>query len=95
MARRARSKGASRVAVLRARHGRVILSRIKAAEQAAHNAVEKQLALNRTNVPSFGNPNAPVRMVEFLDPASGAYFGAQRSSLGTSTGASCEVCLLV
>src|SRR5450830_588956 len=43
----------------------------QSAEQTAQNAVENQLALNRPNVPSFGNPNAPVHIVEFLDPACG------------------------
>ena len=41
------------------------------AEQSAQTAAENQLALNRPNVPSFGNPDAPVHIVEFLDPACG------------------------
>ncbi len=41
------------------------------AEQAAQLAAKNQLALARAQAPSFGNPNAPVQIVEFFDPACG------------------------
>jgi protein-disulfide isomerase len=41
------------------------------AEQAAQLAAKNQAALVRADAPSFGNPDAPVHIVEFLDPACG------------------------
>lgn len=41
------------------------------AEQAAQTAKQNQMALVRSHSPSFGNPDAPVHIVEFLDPACG------------------------
>ncbi len=41
------------------------------AEQAAQLAVQNMDALVRADAPSFGNPNAPVHIVEFFDPACG------------------------
>jgi protein-disulfide isomerase len=41
------------------------------AEQAAQLAAQNQIALARAHAPTFGNPNAPVHIVEFLDPACG------------------------
>ena len=41
------------------------------AEQAAQMAKQNQTALVRAHSPSFGNPDAPVHIVEFLDPACG------------------------
>jgi protein-disulfide isomerase len=41
------------------------------AEQAAQLAAQNIAALVRTDAPSFGNPNAPVHIVEFFDPACG------------------------
>lgn len=41
------------------------------AEQAAQTAAQNQLALVRPHSPSFGNADAPVHIVEFLDPACG------------------------
>jgi protein-disulfide isomerase len=40
-------------------------------EQATQLAAQNQVALVRAHAPSFGNPNAPVHIVEFLDPACG------------------------
>lgn len=39
------------------------------AEQAAQLAAQNQAALVRADAPSFGNPDAPVHIVEFFDPA--------------------------
>jgi len=41
------------------------------AEQAAQVAKQNQMALVRAHSPSFGNPDAPVHIVEFFDPACG------------------------
>jgi protein-disulfide isomerase len=41
------------------------------AEQAAQLAAQNIAALVRADAPSFGNPNAPVHIVEFFDPACG------------------------
>lgn len=41
------------------------------AEQAAQLAAQNQVALVRPDAPSFGNPDAPVHIVEFFDPACG------------------------
>ncbi len=41
------------------------------AEQAAQIAKQNQVALIRAHSPTFGDPNAPVHIVEFLDPACG------------------------
>ena len=41
------------------------------AEQAAQSARQNQMALVRSHSPSFGNADAPVHIVEFLDPACG------------------------
>ena len=41
------------------------------AEQAAQNAANNMAALVRADAQSFGNPNAPVHIVEFFDPACG------------------------
>lgn len=40
-------------------------------EQAAQLAAKNQVALVRAHAPTFGPPNAPVHIVEFLDPACG------------------------
>jgi len=40
-------------------------------ERSAQNAAQSQRALVRANSPSFGNADAPVHIVEFLDPACG------------------------
>lgn len=40
-------------------------------EQAAQTARQNQAALVRAHSPSFGNPGAPVHIVEFFDPACG------------------------
>ena len=39
------------------------------AEQMAQLAAQNQAALVRADAPSFGNPDAPVHIVEFFDPA--------------------------
>lgn len=41
------------------------------AETAAQLARQNMAALVRADAPSFGNPNAPVHIVEFFDPACG------------------------
>lgn len=41
------------------------------AEQAAQLAQQNLAALVRLDAPSFGNPDAPVHIVEFFDPACG------------------------
>jgi protein-disulfide isomerase len=41
------------------------------AEQEAQAASRNQLALSRAHAPTFGNPAAPVHIVEFFDPACG------------------------
>ncbi|MDD2918572.1 thioredoxin domain-containing protein [Rhodoferax sp.] len=41
------------------------------AEAAAQLAKQNMAALVRADAPSFGNPNAPVHIVEFFDPACG------------------------
>ncbi len=41
------------------------------AGQAVQLAAKNQIALARAHAPSFGNPNAPVQIVEFFDPACG------------------------
>lgn len=41
------------------------------AEAAAQLAAQNMQALVRADSPSFGNPNAPVHIVEFFDPACG------------------------
>jgi protein-disulfide isomerase len=41
------------------------------ADQAAQLAAQNMAALVRTDAPTFGNPNAPVHIVEFFDPACG------------------------
>ncbi|HEY5580177.1 MAG TPA: thioredoxin domain-containing protein [Rhodoferax sp.] len=40
-------------------------------QQAEKLAVQNQAALVRADSPSFGNPDAPVHIVEFFDPACG------------------------
>jgi protein-disulfide isomerase len=40
-------------------------------EQAAQLAAQNQPALNRSYSPTVGDPNAPVHIVEFFDPACG------------------------
>ena len=40
-------------------------------ERSVQSAAQSQRALLRTNAPSFGNADAPVHIVEFLDPACG------------------------
>jgi protein-disulfide isomerase len=40
-------------------------------ERSAQTAAQSQRALLRANAPSFGNADAPVHIVEFLDPACG------------------------
>jgi protein-disulfide isomerase len=39
--------------------------------QTAQLAQQNQVALNRAHAPTFGNPDAPVHIVEFFDPACG------------------------
>jgi protein-disulfide isomerase len=39
--------------------------------QTAQLAQQNQVALNRAHAPKFGNPDAPVHIVEFFDPACG------------------------
>lgn len=41
------------------------------AQQAAGLATQNQAALEHGDAPSFGNPQAPVHIVEFFDPACG------------------------
>lgn len=41
------------------------------AEQAAQLATQNMAALVRADAPTFGNPHAPVHIVEFFDPACG------------------------
>jgi protein-disulfide isomerase len=41
------------------------------AEQAAQRTAQNMAALERADAPSFGNPSAPVHIVEFFDPACG------------------------
>ena len=41
------------------------------AQQAASLAAQNQAALVRADAPTFGNPQAPVHIVEFFDPACG------------------------
>lgn len=41
------------------------------AAQAAQVAAQNQAVLVRADAPSFGNPDAPVHIVEFFDPACG------------------------
>lgn len=41
------------------------------AAQTAKLAQQNQVALNRAHAPKFGNPDAPVHIVEFFDPACG------------------------
>lgn len=41
------------------------------AQQAAALAAQNQAALVRADAPTFGNPQAPVHIVEFFDPACG------------------------
>jgi len=41
------------------------------AEQAALRAAQNMASLVRADAPSFGNPDAPVHIVEFFDPACG------------------------
>jgi len=43
----------------------------KQADQAAQLAAKNQAALVRADAPTFGNPQAPVHIVEFFDPACG------------------------
>ncbi len=43
----------------------------QADERSAQSAAQSQRALLRANSPSFGNADAPVHIVEFLDPACG------------------------
>jgi len=40
-------------------------------ERSAQSAAQNQLALTRAHSPGFGNADAPVHIVEFLDPACG------------------------
>lgn len=49
----------------------VFVFQSKKAEQAAQLAAQNQVALVRADAPSFGNPGAPVHIVEFFDPACG------------------------
>ncbi|MCF8208082.1 MAG: DsbA family protein [Rhodoferax sp.] len=41
------------------------------AEQAAQTAARNRESLERSHAPRFGNPGAPVHIVEFFDPACG------------------------
>jgi protein-disulfide isomerase len=51
--------------------GGTFLYKKQQAEQAAQLAAQNMAALVRVDAPSFGNPNAPVHIVEFFDPACG------------------------
>jgi len=51
--------------------GAVQLYRSNAATQAAQGAAQKKATLNRFGAPTIGNADAPVQIVEFLDPACG------------------------
>lgn len=51
--------------------GGTFLYKKQQAEQAAQLAAQNMAALVRADAPSFGNPNAPVHIVEFFDPACG------------------------
>lgn len=51
--------------------GGAFLYKKQQAEQAAQLTSQNLAALVRADAPSFGNPNAPVHIVEFFDPACG------------------------
>jgi protein-disulfide isomerase len=51
--------------------GGAFLYKKQQAEQAAQLAAQNMAALVRADAPTFGNPNAPVHIVEFFDPACG------------------------
>ena len=51
--------------------GGTFLYKRRQADQAAQLAAQNIAALLRADAPSFGNPNAPVHIVEFFDPACG------------------------
>ncbi|MCF8160908.1 MAG: DsbA family protein [Polaromonas sp.] len=51
--------------------GGAFLYQKQQAEQAAQLAKQNMAALVRPDAPSFGEPNAPVHIVEFFDPACG------------------------
>jgi len=51
--------------------GGAFLYKRRQADQAAQLAAQNIAALLRADAPSFGNPNAPVHIVEFFDPACG------------------------
>jgi protein-disulfide isomerase len=51
--------------------GGTFLYKKQQAEQAAQLVAQNIAALVRADAPSFGNPNAPVHIVEFFDPACG------------------------
>jgi protein-disulfide isomerase len=51
--------------------GGAFLYKKQQAEQAAQLAAQNIAALVRADAPAFGNPNAPVHIVEFFDPACG------------------------
>ena len=49
--------------------GGAVFYKKQQAEQAAQLAAKNMAALVRADAPTFGNPNAPVHIVEFFDPA--------------------------
>jgi protein-disulfide isomerase len=51
--------------------GGAVLYQKQQAEAAAQLAKQNMAALVRADAPSFGNPDAPVHIVEFFDPACG------------------------
>ncbi len=48
-----------------------LIYKSRADERSAQTAAQNQLALSRADSPTFGNSDAPVHIVEFLDPACG------------------------
>jgi len=49
----------------------IVLYRSQSGADSAPSAAQSQAALTRTDTPRFGEPTAPVHIVEFLDPACG------------------------
>lgn len=49
--------------------GGAVFYKKQQAKQAAQLAAKNMAALVRADAPTFGNPNAPVHIVEFFDPA--------------------------
>jgi protein-disulfide isomerase len=49
----------------------VLIYKSRSDDRTAQTAASNQLALTRADSPTFGNADAPVHIVEFLDPACG------------------------